>query len=356
MNPKKLLILAAAAAILAGFAAWSGAGRRIRTPSLIGKSVLPGLDLAAVRAIEIGRVGGPQTVLASADAGWRIESLHGYPADITKIRERLIALKDLKVGQMARGAAMADPVVVALKGDNGKALAEIRLGATHRRQAADENPYGGGYPDGRFVAAGTDGPAVLVTDSLEAFDAGPTDWADTQIASVPAADLVSITISRGGKADVTLTQKNGAWTVAGLGTNEAFGASENYGVENALGSLHFTSVADPELPPDVLGLTTGTTYRAVLKDGESYAATIGNAVTNGTDRYVRLAASFAPTGTNTMVNAMSAAKVKDFNAKAGKWIYIVAAADAKDLTKTRTDLVKPKAESKPAKEVKKTAK
>lgn len=358
MTNKKLISLTAVAAVLAGLAYLSSSSKKVKTPALVGKPVMAGFDLSDVAKIEAGTTGGKKLKLESTDSGWAIQSLFGYPADIAKIREHLLKLQDLKAGHVAVGKKLDNPVLVDLQNASGKSLATIRLGDKHMRKSSEEMAQygGGGYPDGRYVSAGDKDTVVLVKETLDAFDGDPKTWTDTQIASVPSADVTAIELTGANKQSVKLTKKDNAWTLAGLGPKEEFDTSKSYGVESALSYLNFNSVADPALTDDKLGMTTGAVYTVTLKNGESYTARIGTAAAGGSDRYLRLSAAFAPVGTNATENAALKKKVEDFNAKTGKWTYTVASYSADNMTKTRSDLVKAKEEPKketPAKEASK---
>ena len=350
MTTNKLVSLTVVAAVLVGLAYFSSTSKKVKTPALVGKPVLTGFDLSEVAKIEAGASGGKKLALESTDSGWVIKSLHGYPADIAKIRENLLKLKDLKVGHVAAGKKLAAPALVDLQNAAGKSLAALRLGDKHMRQASGEMAqFGGGdFADGRYVSyvsAGGGDTVVLVKETLEAFDGDPKSWTDTQIASVPSADLTAIALTSGGKT-AKLTKKNGAWTIDGLGPKEEFDTSKSYGVESALNYLNFNTVVDPALTEEQLGLTTGSVYQVTLKNGESYTAKIGGADKGGTDRYFRISAAFSPVGTNATENAALAKKVEAFNAKAGKWTYTIASYSADNMTKSRNDLVKAKEEPK----------
>ena len=110
MTTQKLVSLTAVAAVLAGLAYYSNTREKVKTPTQSGKPVLSGLDLSDVSKIEAGSAGGKKLVLEGSDSGWVIRSLFSYPADITKIRENLLALKDLKIGHVATGKKLGAPV------------------------------------------------------------------------------------------------------------------------------------------------------------------------------------------------------------------------------------------------------
>lgn len=347
MTNQKLISLTAVAAVLAGLAYVSNSSKKVKTPSLVGKPVLGSLDLSAVQKIEIGPSGGKKVIVESTDSGWGIKTLFGYPADIAKIRENLLKLKDLTVGQVASGKKLDAPTLVDLQTAAGKSLATLRLGAQHMRQPTGEmSQFGGGAaPDGRYVSAAGADTVFLVKETLEAFGGDPKSWADTQIVTVPAADITAAELSGKGQT-VKLTKKDGAWALEGLGPKEELDTSKSYGVESALSYLNFSTIADPALSDEQLGMATGAVFRVALKNGTSYTAKIGSAAEGGADRYFKISAAFAPAGTNATENATLTKEAESFNAKAGKWTYVIPAYNAENMTKSRADLVKPKEEPK----------
>ena len=353
MTNKKLVSLTAVAAVLVGLAYISTTSKKVKTPSLVGKPVLAGFDLSDVLKIEAGAAGGKKLVLASTDSGWVIQSLFGYPADITKIRENLLKLKDLKAGHIAAGKKLAAPTLVDLQNGAGKSLATLRLGDKHMKQPTGEMAQfgGGAFPDGRYVSAAGSDTVMLVKETLDAFDGDPKSWTDTQISAVPSGDITSIELTGNGKT-AKLTKTDNAWTIDGLGPKEEFDTSKGYSVESALSYLNFNSVADPALTDAQLGMTTGAVYKVSLKNGEAYTARIGNAAEGGSDRYFKISAAFTPVGTNATEIAETEKKVKAFNDKAGKWTYLIASSSAENMTKSRADLVKAKEEPKKEEEKK----
>jgi len=339
MTNKNLAILAAAAAVLGGAAYFCNSGRKIKSSNLNGKPVLPAFDVSEVAKVDVGG----KVTLAATDSGWVIDSLYGYPADVTKIRENLLKLKDLTVGQTARGQKIESGTKVDLKNAKGAVLASVTLGEQHmskpRGQAAQFG--GGGYPDGRYVKFG-DG-VVLVKDSLDAFDGDPKKWCESRICSVPSADVKAVSYTKDGKT-VKLTRKDSTWSLEGLGAKEELDTSKTYSLDSALSYLDFNNVADPKKPEAEFGFATGSVYAVSLKNGQSYTAKIGNA--SGADRYFKVSAAFAPVGTNATENATLEKAVKDFNAKVGKWTYLISSYSADSMSKSRKDLVKAKEEPK----------
>lgn len=231
MSNKNLVMLAGAAVVLVGAAYFMNGGRKPSAPGLMGKPVLADFDIASVASIEIG----DKVKLAASDDGWKVESLRGYPADKAKIVENMLKLKELKVGQVARGRAIASPVEVSLKDASGNAVVTLTLGEKHVKQSSGESMYGG-YPDGRYVKCGD--ATVLVTDTLDAFDGDPKRWCDTHIVDTPY--------------------------------------------------VSFTGIADTALSEEELGFATGKVCKVTVKGDTNRVATVGATVKGGSDRYLKL--------------------------------------------------------------------
>ena len=337
---KKLLILVIAAAALLG-AAYLLKGRSQKTPNVVGHKILPAFNISDVTRVEI--TGAKSLTLASGEAGWTVDALHGYPADGKKILDELLKLKELKAGQPAAGISNAAPTVVILKDAAGKELAKLEMGEQHRSAPRGEMAQfgGGGYPDGRYVAF--EGTTVVVNDALDAFNGDPKKWVDTKIGGITASDVKEVTYAKG-KESVKLTRKDSTWTLEGLGPKEELDTSKTYSLDSALSYLNFSNVVDPKKTEAELGFATGAVYTATLKNGITYTAKVGNKI--GADSAFKVSAAFKPVGTNATENAACEKTVKDFNDKVGKWTYTISSYSAESMSKTRKDLVKAKEEPK----------
>ena len=330
MNSKSLFTLLGVAVVLGGAAYFMQRGSRPAAAKLNGKAILPGLRVADVARVEAGKL----TLAASAD-GWKVESLHGYPADREKIAENLMKLAELKVGQVARGRKLGAETKVALKDASGKELATLALGDKHMKKPTGQAAmYGGGYPDGRYVAFG--GETVLVKDTLDAFDGEVRSWCNTRIASIPSTDVQAVSFKHGAEVVELTKGTNSVWTLKGLTAKEELDSSKTYSLDSALAYLDFNSVADSKLTESELGFTTGYVYTVTYRDGSNTVkrvATVGNQVKDGSDRYFKLDNQ--------------------------NWIFTISSYAAENMMKSRKDLVKDKPEPKkeePKKEELKKAK
>ena len=319
MKTKNLVVLAIVAVVLGVVAYIVGNGSRPSAPKLNGKAILPNLSMADVARIEIG----DKLTLAASVDGWKIESLHGYPADREKIAENLMKLAELKVGQVARGRKLGAETAVVLKDAAGKELATLKLGDKHTKKPTGQaSMYGGdGYPDGRYAAFA--GETVLVKDTLDAFDGDAKKWCNTRIASIPSADVKAVSFKQGGEIVELEKGTNSTWVLKGLGPKEEIDTSKTYSLDSALSYLDFNTVVDPKLAEAELGFSTGAVYTVTVKEGSNtvqHVATVGNKVKGGSDRYFKL--------------------------DDGKWIFTISSYSAENMMKTRKDIVKPKPEPK----------
>lgn len=340
MTTKNVIILGVAAVVLGGAAYLTSSGTKVRTPSLNGKSVVKAFNVADVARVELG----DKLVLVAGEQGWTVETLYGYPADVVKIRENVLKLAELKVGQVARGRKIDSPVKLALKDAKGKELAQLEIGDQHFAKPRGGMPmYGGAYPDGRYVKYADQ--TVLVKDALDAFDGDWKKWVNTRIFQLPSDGAVEVKFVSGKEA-VELKRDGKDWTMSGLGVKEELDTSKVHAVDSALSYLDMVNVADPKLTEAELGFATGAVYSVAFKDGKKYVAKLGNTTNEG--RYLKLEASFTPVGTNAVENAAIESAVKAFNSMSGKWTYVIQSYAADSMAKTRKDFVKAKEEPKPA--------
>ena len=220
MKSKSLVILIMVAAGLAGAAYLLGSGSKPSGAKLNGKTILPGLDISKIARIDCGGL-----ALAAKDGGWVVESCQDYPADPARLTENLMALTELKVGQVARGKKLNETTLLQLKDAKNNEIASITLGERHPK-----------WGHGRYLGFG--GETVLVTDTLEAFDGDPKRWMDTKIVDNPY--------------------------------------------------ISFEKLADSTLTEEDFGFTTGLVTKVEIAGDTNRVMTVGNPVKEGRSRYVKL--------------------------------------------------------------------
>lgn len=229
MTNRHLSILALVALPLAIAALYLSGTSRPAGAKLNGEKVLKSLDVASVASVAYG----DKIVLSSGDDGWKIDTYYSYPASREKIAENLLKLAELKVGQVARGRKIENPVAVRLSDAGGKTLAELPLGERHAK-----------WGHGRYAVY--KGESVLVSDPLDAFsstdaDADAKRWCESKIVDEP-------------------------W-------------------------ITFNKVVDPESDASLFGFATGVVAKVTVGSDTNRTITVGAAVKDGSDRYVRLSGS-----------------------------------------------------------------
>ncbi|MFZ4396174.1 MAG: DUF4340 domain-containing protein [Kiritimatiellia bacterium] len=341
MKPGKLFTLVIVAAVLVALALWTQHRQLAAPPSDIGRKLLPALALESIARVEISR-SGPSITLVRGDAGWTVTNLFGYPADLSKLQTALLALADLKIGEVARGVNIdTNATLLDLQDAAGKPLATLRLGAAPDMSMGGGNRFPPRPPQGRHVAVAGNPQVYLVKEGLEAFDGEPRTWANSQLLALQSADIQTLELAGPTGATVCLSRDSGSLQMQGISTNEEFDASKAYDVESAFSYLNFTGVADPKLDAAQTGLSAPRTYRIKLKNGDCYTARIGAAAASG-DRYLRLEATLAAPGTNATAVTEHAARKAELEQKFANWTYLVASSTATHMTYTREDLIKPK--------------
>ena len=380
MKGKNLLILVVAALVLIGLAMLSSRDSSKSSPSAIGKLVLPNLPLNEVERVVVSTPTEAIT-LAKVDDTWVTPSRFGYPADFQKIKDAVLKLSELKIGQVMRltdsqKAAMkiAAPAsgstnsgtLVEMFDAKGKKLASLLLGGSHQSKPRGGPEFGGygGYPDGQYLSPDGGKSVYLVAGALDSFSPKTRDWLDTEVLNVNSSDIGDITITGPDGKGLRLARKDGAKLEAeGLAPDEETDASKLYSVESALSYLRFSDVADPALTDAETGLDKPAVFQASTSKGQVYTVKVGSSPTNSADRYVRFEVALKPAATNQPAadaggtNAAAARKqleeeTQALGAKIGKWTYLVESYKADAMLTKRDSVVKkkepPKVEETPA--------
>ena len=314
MKPKNLLILLVVAAVLIGLAGLVSkrSERGMNLTGEIGKPVLPALsDPETLNKVEqiVFRSGARTVHVARVNEVWAAPDRYGYPMKFDRVHDFVRTLSTLKIGQVIPADAqtmqaleLADPssvtngkagTVVELKDASGTSLASLMVGKEHQK-AAEPGSRFGGYPDGRYVAAG--GRAYLVAETLNDIPDEDKDWLDDQICHVPSGDIMEIRLSDPDGKPVVLSRPKPTkdLTLAKLGRKEEMDTSKVNSVAGVLSYLRFSDVADPSLTDEQMGLDKPVLYTAMTKKGRVYTLKLGGKVQGKDDRYVRVSVELKP--------------------------------------------------------------
>ena len=207
MSARGLAVLVILLAILVGAALvyqHQQAAERPPNAALLGKPLLKDLRAADVAAIKIS---GPKSVLTvqRKEEGWVIAERDGFPADVAKVRDFVIKMIELKVGQSAplgekdRARLNLDDsgTRVELDAQDGKPLARLVVGKKYFKREVD-NPDKA-PADGRFVALPAEaGTAYIVSDPLTQASTRSADWIDRTAFQVEKVKTLEVRFADGG--------------------------------------------------------------------------------------------------------------------------------------------------------------
>lgn len=184
-----------------------------KSDPLAGQPVLPE---AAKRLADIGRMalvhGDQKTTLVREGEKWSVEERGGYPADVTKLRQALLALADMRFVEPKTAQPQSYPrlevedaggkdsksTLVTLADDKGALLGEVIVGK-HR---ADQL---GGGEGGIYVRKPGNAQSWLAEGNLDLADTTAA-WLDKKLVDLPAAQVKQAVLTQPDGTKVTLTR------------------------------------------------------------------------------------------------------------------------------------------------------
>jgi len=380
MKGKNLVILVIMAAALAVIAVSTSKKNMKSSPAIMGKTIFPDLSIDAIEKIVV-RSGKDTATVSRSDGGWIVPDRFNYTADFNKVKDCLIKLSDLKIGQVVeldgkQKAAMkmlspagAAPeaidktgTLVELRGKGDSVLAALLIGEARTKKPGGDMPEGfGGYPDGQYVSPDGGKDVYLVNTPLDDMPASALKWMDTEILNVMPSDILEISITGPGRKDVLLkrTKDNTGLEVDGIATNEVSLDGKMYSMESALTHLTLEDIADPAVTAEQAGLDKPVLFKAVTRNGEIYSVKTGKQK-EGTDyRFCKAEVTLKeiekqpePKDEKEKAKAEQAAKarkdqeekVRMMNDKLSKWTYLIASSKAENMLFTRDTLFEKKKE------------
>ena len=378
MKGKNLLILVIVAGVLVGLAVMTSRKQPVsEPPEVVGEALLPDLPLNDVQAIVVTSADREARVEKAEDA-WVCRNKFDYPADFKKIKDALVRLSELKIGQVVTASegqrgeldllppdtdAEGAGTRLELLGRNGAKLACLMIGAAHERKS-DAGPRGrGGYPDGKYVAPCGSGDVYLIGDLLYDISADPADWIDKQILNVPSADVRKAVVTDRDGESFTLVKQDNQMVLTDLDADHEMDSSKLYNIRSAFSYLRMSDVADPALSDAEMGLDAPAHFELHDADGRIYTALIGSEQADGDRHYARFSVALAPdAGAATQGDAGAAEgdddaeqdedaaptreeleeEIRELNARLQKWTYLVASSKAEAWSPERSSLVKEK--------------
>jgi hypothetical protein len=232
---------------------WSGGGADVGK-NLLGTN-FPFNDVAHISI----KHGTNELNLVKKDDLWRVRERGNYPANFSQISEFLLKARDLKIVQaeevgasqlarleLAPGQGSNSAVVVQLDDQADKPIRTLLLGTKHMKKSATPSQFEGenGFPDGRYVAVGTNTHEVaLISDPLESVDANPDQWLDKDFIRIEKPKSIEVGFPTATNSwRLTRESETGNWTLANTNAGEELDSSKITGVTSPFSSPTFTSV------------------------------------------------------------------------------------------------------------------
>lgn len=367
MKNKNVSLLVAVAAVLAALAWMTSHNRTPESTTRIGHKLLPKLAVNAVDEIIIASA--TETVrVAKAESGWKVPDHYDYPANFETIRQLMLKLEQLKIGQVITVSdrqreqmelTAASATAITLK-TGGNEMLTLLLGANRIPENAAPGPYGmGSMPDGRYVAIKDDPSAYLIGDVLREVSTQSTRWMDTSLLDVSAESVTDITIENPDDGAFTVSKGNDEkLNFAPADESTPFDDTKSYALTGALSYLTIQDIADPALDDEALGFKAARRFTVKTKDGTRYDLQVSDPVDASGDRNIRIAVAFdeppstppaAPDADKKDLQAeadrltsINAAKTKaaELNAKLSPWTFRISSYKANTFASTHDSLVK----------------
>jgi hypothetical protein len=334
MNARFAAILVVLLVVLGGGALLYQQQERARRPdnaATLGRVLLKDLQAADIGTIKIVEPKASLTVQRK-DERWVIAERGDFPADLTKVRELVLKLIGLKVGQSeplgdkdrARLNLDASGTRIEFLNAESKTLGALVVGRKYFKREV-ENPDKA-IPDGRFVALPAEpGTAYLVADPLTQATARTAEWIERAAFQVEKVKTLQVRYPGGESWRIDRPADNAEWKLAGAQPGEKLDISRANAASYSLSLLELADVA----PKDVkdTGLEQPIAIDATTLDGATYAIKVGKLV--GDNYYVAFTAS------GLKPDAKDAERVKLLS----QHVLLIPKAKLEDTLKKRSELL-----------------
>jgi hypothetical protein len=284
VNARFAAILVVLLVVLGGGALVYQQQERARRPAnaaTLGKVLFQDLKTADITAIRITEPNATLT-LQRKDERWTIAERGGYSADVSKVRELVLKVIGLKVGQSeplgekdrARLNLDASGTRIEFLNSENKTLGSFTVGRKYFKREV-ENPEKANA-DGRFVVLPSEtGTAYLVGDPLLLATAKTAEWIERTSFQVEKIRSLEVRTPDGAGWRVERQKDDAGWKLAGAKPGEKLDISRANAATYSLSLLEIADVAAKDADPKALGLDKPTTLDAVTLEGAKYAIKVG---------------------------------------------------------------------------------
>ena len=341
MNARVAAILVVLLVVLGGGALLYQQQERTQRPqnvATLGRGLFKDLKVADIAVIRIVEPKGALT-LQRKDDRWVIAERGEFPADLSRVREFVLKVIGLKVGQSeplgekdrARLNLDASGTRVEFAGADGKDLGAFIVGRKYFKREV-ENPEKAN-PDGRFVGLPEEaGTAYLVGDPLTQATVKTAEWIERNSFQVEKVKTLQVRYPGGEGWRIDRRADNAEWKLANAKPGEKLDISRANAASYSLSLLELADVA-PKADAD-MGLDKPTTIDATTLEGAAYAIKVGKLA--GENYYVTFTAS------GHKPDAKDAERVKLLS----QHVLLIPKSKLEDTLKKRSELLEKKADKK----------
>ncbi len=360
MNARVAVVLLVLLAVLGGGALvynYQERTQRADNAATLGRPLVKDLKAADIASIKIVEPKATLTLQRKED-GWVIAERRGFPADVSRVREFVLKVLGLKVGQSepiaekdrARLNVDASGTQVEFNGADGKPLAKLTVGKKYFKREV-ENPDKA-PADGRFIVvipaqAGTQ-VVYVISDPLAQASAKSADWIDRSSFQVEKVKTLDVRPPTGEAWRIERAADNADWKLAGLKPGEKLDTGRANAASYSLSLLELADVA----PDDVkdTGLDKPTLVNATTLDGLTYELKVGSLV--GDNYFVRFSSSGSPAEARGEAAGPDAERLKKLLERLPReklladYVLLVPKSKLEDTMKPRAELLEKKADPK----------
>jgi hypothetical protein len=338
MNARLAAILVVLLAVLGGGALLFQQQERARRPEnvgALGRTLFKDLKAADIASIRIAQPKAALTVQLKGER-WVIAERGDFPAELSRVREFVLKVIGLKVGQSeplgekdrARLNLDASGTRIEFKDSADKSLGVLIVGRKYFKREV-ENPDKA-IPDGRFVALPAEaGTAYLVGDPLTQASVKTAEWIDRTSFQVEKVKTLEVRYPDGAKYRIERPADNADWKLAGARPGEKLDIPRANAASYSLQLLELADVA-PKDAPDT-GLDKPIRVDATTLEGAAYAIKVGRL--SGENYYVTFSAS------GVKPDAKDAERVKIQS----QHVLLIPKSKLEDTLRKRADLLEKKA-------------
>lgn len=353
MNARLALVLVVLLVVLGGGALvyrYQENAQRPENVATLGRALLKDVPAAKIAIIRITEPKAALTLKQQGD-GWVIAERRGFPADLAKVREFVVKLIELKVGQSepigekdrARLNLDASATQVELGAADGKPLAKLTVGKKYFKREV-ENPDKAAA-DGRFVALPSEeGTVYIISDPLAQASAKSADWIDRTSFQVEKVKRLDVRLADGDRWRLERAADNADWKLAGLKAGDKLDSGRANAATYSLSMLELADVA-PDDAKDT-GLDKPALLDASTFDGLEYSIKVGRQ--EGENYYVRFNASGSPPAETS---GPDAERIKKLRERAPRekllqdYVLLIPKSKLEDTLKPRAELLEKKPEA-----------